>query len=140
MLGKRLILAREKKGMKQVELAEALGVSKTCVNYWEKDKREPGVNDIKRLCSLLDVDADDLLGITPLPTEPQGTNNEQLLIRYYRQACENDRSVLLRIAACVAHAASTGYVDQRIPAEQRVLSSLAGQAGSLEENQEVGAK
>lgn len=62
MLGDRLVSARERKGMKQVDLAEALGVSKACVNYWEKDKREPSVKDIKRLCSILDINADDLLG------------------------------------------------------------------------------
>lgn len=97
MLGDRLVSAREQKGMKQVDLAEALGVSKACVNYWEKDKREPSVKDIKRLCSILDINADDLLGVHSAPAE-QEPNEEQTLISYYRQASKADRSALLRFA------------------------------------------
>lgn len=104
MLGDRLVLARERKGMKQVDLAEALGVSKACVNYWEKDKREPSVKDIKRLCSILDINADDLLGICPAPAE-QEPNEEQTLISYYRQASKADRSALLRFALYASRAA-----------------------------------
>lgn len=104
MLGDRLVSAREQKGMKQVDLAEALGVSKTCINYWEKDKREPSVKDIKRLCSILDINADDLLGIHSAPVD-QEQNEEQTLISYYRKASKEDRSALLRFAYYAAHAA-----------------------------------
>ena len=104
MLGDQLVSAREQKGMKQVDLAEARGVSKTCINYWEKDKREPSVKDIKRLCSILDINADDLLGIHSAPAD-QEQNEEQTLISYYRKASKEDRSALLRFAYYASRAA-----------------------------------
>ena len=104
MLGDRLVSAREQKGMKQVDLAEALGVSKTCINYWEKDKREPSVKDIKHVCSILDINADDLLGIHSAPAD-QEQNEEQTLISDYRKASKEDRSALLRFAYYASRAA-----------------------------------
>lgn len=120
MLGDRLVSAREQKGMKQVDLAEALGVSKACVNYWEKDKREPSVKDIKRLCSILDINADDLLGVHSAPAE-QEPNEEQTLISYYRQASKVDRSALLRFAFYASRAA--------IEPSQAELEAEASHAG-----------
>jgi len=60
--GQRLIEAREAKKMNQKQLAEALGITPTRLNYWEKDKRQPDVSMIQALAETLDVSADFLIG------------------------------------------------------------------------------
>lgn len=52
------------------EMASRLGVSATRVNYWEKGKAEPGVAYIFKLCDLLDVSCDWLIGLSPINIAP----------------------------------------------------------------------
>ncbi len=61
-LGERIVYYRKKAGFNQKGLAEALGISATRLNYWEKDKREPDISMINALCRALGVDGDTLLG------------------------------------------------------------------------------
>lgn len=60
--GQRLKTEREKKGFNQKEFAEAIGITPTRLNYWEKDKREPDFPNIRKIIDVLDCDADYLLG------------------------------------------------------------------------------
>lgn len=55
--------AREKKGLTQKEVAEGIGVAKSTYSLYESGNREPNVQTIKRIADLLNVSADDLLGI-----------------------------------------------------------------------------
>lgn len=61
--GERLVAAREKKGYSQKKLAELLDITPTRLNYWEKDKREPDFFMFSKILSVLDADANKLLGI-----------------------------------------------------------------------------
>lgn len=61
-LGQRIVFAREKKGLKQNELAKRLGITPTRLNYYEKDKREPDVMMLKKIAYALNVDPNYLLG------------------------------------------------------------------------------
>ena len=60
--GERLKSEREKSGYNQKEFAEAIGVTPTRLNYWEKDKREPDFFNIRKMIDALGCDADYLLG------------------------------------------------------------------------------
>lgn len=60
--GERLVYYRTKKQLTQKALAEALGVTNTRLNYWEKDKREPDVEMVRHLSDALGVSADILIG------------------------------------------------------------------------------
>lgn len=60
--GQRLVYARENKGYKQNEFAEMLEITATRLNYWEKDKREPDVEMIKKITKLLGISSDWLIG------------------------------------------------------------------------------
>ena len=61
-LGERLVHYRKKKAITQKELAEAMGITPTRLNYWEKDKRQPDVEMVRKLAEALDVSADILVG------------------------------------------------------------------------------
>lgn len=60
--GERLVYYREKAGLKQKQLAEALAITPTRLNYWEKDKREPDLKMLEAICEILNVECDVLLG------------------------------------------------------------------------------
>lgn len=60
--GERLSMYIAQAGTSQKQLAEAIGVTPTRLNYWVKDKREPDVFYIKALAKALGVTGDDLLG------------------------------------------------------------------------------
>lgn len=55
--------ARIQKGITQKELAEKIGVAKSTYSLYESGNREPNVQNIKRIADILDVSADELLGI-----------------------------------------------------------------------------
>ena len=60
--------AREQKGLSQKDVAERIGVAKSTYSLYESGNREPNVHTIKKIADVLDVSADELLGIEPEPT------------------------------------------------------------------------
>lgn len=56
MLRKILIEARKKKGLKQKDVSDALGVSQSAYSNIEKGKRNPSVPLAKKIGSLLEID------------------------------------------------------------------------------------
>ena len=54
---------RKEKGISVNQLARALKVSNACVSYWENGKREPNLQQIKRICLFFDVSADYVVGL-----------------------------------------------------------------------------
>ena len=50
-------------GMSITALAKKVGVSPTCVCYWENGKRKPNYEQLQRLCEALGVSADTILGL-----------------------------------------------------------------------------
>lgn len=80
--GERLRTEREKQGYSQKQFAEALGITPTRLNYWEKDKREPDVLNIKKILYILKIDSDYLLGIDR--NDNKFNEEERKLIKKYR--------------------------------------------------------
>ena len=59
--------ARERKGMSQKDVAEEIGVAKSTYSLYESGNREPNVQTIKKIADVLNVSADDLLGLNEEP-------------------------------------------------------------------------
>lgn len=92
--GEKIVYCREEAGFTQKSLAEDLGISPTRLNYWEKDKRQPDVEFIKKLAQTLLVSTDYLLGNEYKYDEDEIVNAaigmayspaEQELIKNYRK-------------------------------------------------------
>ena len=84
---------RLKKGMTQQELAEALGESSGRVIYhWEKGSGRPDCEKIAKLCDLLDVSADELIGCKVMHHRPTAT--EWNMIQKYRALDEHGKEVV----------------------------------------------
>lgn len=62
-IGKRIKAAREKCGLSQRGLAEQLKLKNSTVSNWEQGISRPDADTIAQICSILDVSADELLGI-----------------------------------------------------------------------------
>lgn len=63
-LGERLVELRNKRGLKQNELAEQLEITRVSLSNYERGERRPDSDIIRKMCEKLDVSADYLLGIT----------------------------------------------------------------------------
>ena len=59
---KRLKELRLKKGLKQQELAEILGISQKSYSHWETQKTEPSYENLVKLADLFEVSLDWLFG------------------------------------------------------------------------------
>lgn len=66
-LGERIRMMRHGLGLKQIELAEKLGVSKGAIAAYEIGKNEPNLKNLIGLSRILGVPTDWLLGEAPLP-------------------------------------------------------------------------
>jgi len=51
----------EKKGIKQIWLAEKLGKSYNMVNSYAKNRRQPSIEDLYKIAEILNIEAKDLL-------------------------------------------------------------------------------
>ena len=60
-MGNRIGMLRRRKGMKQEELAEKLGVSPQAVSKWENNQTCPDIALLPKLAQLLGVSVDELL-------------------------------------------------------------------------------
>lgn len=90
---------RLKKGMTQQELAEALGESSGRVIYhWEKGSGRPDCEKIAKLCDLLGVSADELIGCKVMHHRPTAT--EWSMIQKYRALDEHGREVVDYLIEC----------------------------------------
>lgn len=61
-LGKRLKLAREKRGYTQKMIAAALGISEKGYQYYEYGTRTPKIDTLKKIAMLLETSIDELYG------------------------------------------------------------------------------
>lgn len=63
-IGSKIKEARLAKGIKQNKMAERLGVSVSTYSNYENNYREPKLDLIHQICDILDIEIDDLLGIS----------------------------------------------------------------------------
>ena len=68
MLNENIKLLRQAKGLSQVELSKALGVTKQCVSNWENDNVVPSIEMLVKIADYFKVTTDYLLGRTQAVT------------------------------------------------------------------------
>ena len=83
-IGKKIKNAREYKGYTQTGLGELLGNKKNTVSNWENGASLPTADVLGRLCTVLGISADELLGL-PVRNDRVVDSSEKQLIRSYRK-------------------------------------------------------
>lgn len=76
MFAERIKELRKQKGLTQVKLAEAVGMSKGTVAMWETGKRQPNFDTLNDLSDLFDKRIDYILGYSNDPSSPNPTEGE----------------------------------------------------------------
>lgn len=61
-IGDNIKLWRERRNLKQSELAEELGISDKTVSSWEINRTEPKMGMIEKICSVLNCKKTDIIG------------------------------------------------------------------------------
>lgn len=92
-IGERIKKYRNIKGMTQQDIADALGESSGRVIYnWEKGIGRPDCDKLARLCDLLGVSADELIGCKSMAQRPTAT--EWGTLQKYRALDEHGKEVV----------------------------------------------
>ena len=72
--GEKLRLLREERELNQTELGKAVNMTQRKISYLELGKYEPGMEDIRALCTFFNVSADYLLGFPKCLPYPKRKN------------------------------------------------------------------
>lgn len=62
ILGELIRETRQKRGMKQTDLADSMGIDFQALSAYERGKRNPGLTWLFRVCDCLDVDFKEFMG------------------------------------------------------------------------------
>ena len=85
-MGEKLRQLRRKKGLSQEAVAKELGISRQAVSKWETDLAQPDLDNLKKICEILDISADELLDISCTKLqEKEICNCEIYLINSYEK-------------------------------------------------------
>ncbi len=85
LFAKRLRELRQEKNLSQVDLGAMLGYGYTAISGYETGRNEPSFADFIRLCEVLDVSSDYILGISDI-RRPYAVLEKNDLIRLYNRA------------------------------------------------------
>ncbi len=96
-IGQRIAEARRSMGMKQEELAEAMGVSAQAVSKWENDLSCPDISILPSLAKKLGMTVDELLSgkedapIATVVPEAERKDFDKMMLRIKVISSDNDR-------------------------------------------------
>ena len=58
---KMLIEAIQQSGMKQIDIANKIGVTQSMISHYISGRKMPALDTLSRLCTVLDLDANEIL-------------------------------------------------------------------------------
>lgn len=90
------------KGIRQVDIAEHMGISQGSVSNWIKGTNSIDIENLAELCVFLGVSLDQIYGVAPITPEVSLSSVEKELLSLYRSMNETGRSLLLNTARTFA--------------------------------------
>ena len=94
-IGKFIADCRKRKGLTQMQLAEALGITDRAVSKWENGRAMPDSSIMLELCALIGITVTDLLNGEVVTMEKQNEILEQKALELLKQKEETDRWQLI---------------------------------------------
>lgn len=88
----------EMKGIKQIEIAEFMGISQGSVSNWMKGINSIDIENLAKLCSFLDVSLNQIYGVDPITPETLLSAQESELLRLFRSLNKNGKAMLISTA------------------------------------------
>lgn len=83
------------KGIRQVDIAEHMGVSQGSVSNWIKGTNSIDIENLAELCSFLCVSLDQIFGVSPIEPEVSLSSSEAELLSLYRGLTKEGQSLVL---------------------------------------------
>ena len=88
----------EMKGIKQIEIAEFMGISQGSVSNWMKGINSIDIENLARLCEFLGITLNQVYGVDPITPETLLSAQENELVRLFRSLNKNGKSMLMSTA------------------------------------------
>ena len=94
----RLRELRQSHSLSLQKLADAVGMSKSSINMYERDEREPGLDTLEAIADFFNVDLDYLLGKTDIPRKTliHSTSNNDISEDDFAYALYNETKELTK--------------------------------------------
>lgn len=86
------------KGIRQVEVAEHMGVSQGSVSNWIKGTNSIDIENLAKLCAFLGVSLDQIYGVEPITPDVSLYSDEADLLGLYRSLNRDGKAMLLNTA------------------------------------------
>ena len=83
--GQRLVALRQAKGLTQVQLAKAAGMSQRAISYYETEAEFPPAPALITLASILAVSTDELLGLKPAQSNGDSSVEKKRLWKRFQK-------------------------------------------------------
>ena len=104
-LGITIAALRKERGMTQLDLARQLGITDKAVSKWERGLSCPDLYTFPRLAEILGASVEELMQVSPAPSEPAGRTAALLSLIF--------RAVVCAMGAAVTSLAVMGALDTR---------------------------
>ena len=114
--GARLAAARKAAGFTQAELAEAIGMSRRMIAYYEVESTHPPTTALPAIAQALNVSTDELLGAAPVRKPPKAKDSrlQRRLAQIEKLEPTERRQVLQLIDAFIER----GQLKRKVSAKQ----------------------
>ena len=97
----KLLELRKEKGVRQIDIANMLKVSKQCYSNYENGLREPDFNTLQKLSEYFGVSIDYILGNTDvrtvLPGETPLTDGEKAVLALFKRVPQEQQALVLEM-------------------------------------------
>jgi len=90
------------KGIRQVEIADNLGVSPGTVSNWFKGTNSIDIENLAQLCEFLGVSLDQIYGVAPITPGVTLSQEETDLLSIFRSLNKDGRNMLINTARVFA--------------------------------------
>lgn len=88
----------EMKGIRQIDIAEFMGISQGSVSNWMKGINSIDIENLAKLCEFLGVSLNQIYGVEPITPESLLSAQEADLIHIFRSLNKNGKAMLLSTA------------------------------------------
>jgi transcriptional regulator with XRE-family HTH domain len=105
--GKRIAEARRQRGLTQQQFADLLGVSRKMVDYYERRATNVTADVVKNLASVLDISADNLLGLESKRPKPGPKSKLQIQIEQIQRLPKAKQQVVSQVLEMAVKSAAS---------------------------------
>ena len=96
-LGQKLLALRKRDRRTQEEVSKAVGISRSMINNYERNARNPSYKVLTRLADYFGVTTDYLLGTDDTPPEKDPDDNTQVLLQTLKGASKREIDQAIKI-------------------------------------------